>query len=122
MFFACSCIEILTGINSANSLTFLFVTLSLNQVFVIILAALFCTICIFIACVLLTVCNTTGRYTNMILISDKYNILLFYGDKSINLYYMLSLLLDKLILFNACRENPDLVIVVPSTLPIFANS
>ena len=112
----------LTGVNCDNSLTFLFVILSLNLVFVIILAALFCTIYILIACVLLTVCKTIGGYTKMLLISDKYSVLLFFGYKSINLYNKLSLLLDKSILFNACLENTDLVIVVPNTLPIFANS
>ena len=58
----------------------------------------------------------------MLLISVKYNVLLFFEDKSMNLNNTLSLLFDKSILFDACCENPDLVIVVPNTLPTFANS
>ena len=58
----------------------------------------------------------------MLLINYKYNVLLFFEDKSMNLNSTLSLLFDKLILFYACCENPDLVIVVPNTFPTFANS
>ena len=122
IFLAWLWMEILIGISSVCSFVNLLVFLLFSLVFVITLAALFYTRCILIAWVFVIGCKITGGYSNTLLINAKYNVFLFFCDKSKNLKRRGNLLLAKLILLVIWEVKPFLEIIVHNAFPVLANS
>ena len=58
----------------------------------------------------------------MLFTNALYNVLLFFGDNSMNLCNILSLLFAKFILLEAYEVKPFFVIRVPKTSHLLANS